>query len=275
MRGERSLVHSLASGAGLVGLVAVSAAATSWLVGVAVSSVVHERTAPWILGRAAGITSYLLLVALVLLGLVLSHPARAQWRRPSPAVRIRTHVSLAVFTLVFTALHVVVLATDRYAGVGWWGALVPMGSTYRPLPVTLGVVALWAGVAAGVTAALAGRISRRVWWPVHKVAIVSLLLVWVHGVLAGIDTPLLLATYIVTGGGVLAVAASRYAASSHRDDAEELGLVRASVVPVAARPVVPTLPLLPVLPEGPGPAGEDGTPATALPTGRTETRSWG
>ena len=59
-------------------------------------------------------------------------------RRPSSAVRIRTHVSLSVFTLVFTVLHIVVLATDKYAGVGWWGAFVPMGSTYRPLPVTLG-----------------------------------------------------------------------------------------------------------------------------------------
>jgi DMSO/TMAO reductase YedYZ heme-binding membrane subunit len=230
---DRSALRSLGTGLGLVLLVTGSAAVTSYCIGVAVSSVVGNRMAPWILGRAAGITSYLLLVALVLLGLALSHPYRARWRRPSAAVRIRAHVSLSVFTLVFTVLHVVVLATDRYAGVGWWGALVPMGSTYRPLPVTLGVVALWAGLAAGVTAALAGRIPRRAWWPVHKVAIVALVLVWLHGVLSGIDTPPLLTMYVVTGGAVVAVAVSRYTSTTARADVEQLAAVRAAEVPVA------------------------------------------
>ena len=98
------------------------------------------------------------------------------------------HVSLAVFTLAFTALHVVVLATDSYAGVGWRGALVPMAATYRPVPVTLGVIGVYAGLLAGLTAALAGRVTARIWWPIHKVAALSLVLVWVHGVLAGSDT---------------------------------------------------------------------------------------
>ena len=222
-----SSIRSLGLGVGLVALITGSAMLTSWLVGTALVSVIGDKMAPWILGRAAGITSYLLLVALVLMGLVLSHPYSSKWRRPSAATRIRTHVSLSVFTLVFTALHIVVLATDKYAGVGWWGAFVPMGATYRPLPVTLGVIALYAGLAAGITAALAGRISARVWWPIHKVAIVSLVLVWLHGVLAGADTAPLLALYVVTGGIVIAVALSRYLTESHRDEVEELAQVQA------------------------------------------------
>ena len=213
---------------GLVVLVTVSAVVTSYLVGVAVQAIAGDRMAPWILGRAAGITSYLLVVALVIMGLLLSHPARAAWRRPSAAVRIRAHVSLSVFALVFTVLHVVVLATDKYAGVGWRGALVPMASTYRPLPVTLGVIGLYAGVAAGLTAALAGRVSRRVWWPIHKLAIASLALIWVHGILSGIDTPVLLAMYVVTGGVVVAFAVSRYLTSRPRDAVDELADVRAA-----------------------------------------------
>jgi DMSO/TMAO reductase YedYZ heme-binding membrane subunit len=209
-------------------LVAASAALTSWLVGMGVQAIAGDRMGPWILGRAAGITSYLLTVALVLMGLLLSHPARARMRRPSAAVRIRTHVSLSVFALVFTVLHVVVLATDKYAGVGWWGAFVPMGSTYRPLPVTLGVIGLYAGIAAGVTAALAGRLSKRVWWPIHKVAIVALALVWVHGILAGIDTPVLVAMYVLTGGLVMGVAVSRYITSTPRSEVDELADVRAT-----------------------------------------------
>ena len=231
--GDRSGVKAIASGAGLVLLVTGSAALTSWLVGMGITSVVGDKMAPWILGRAAGITSYLLLVALTLFGLVLSHPSRSRWRRPSAATRIRAHVSLSVFTLVFTVLHIVVLATDTYAGVGWRGAFLPMGATYRPLPVTLGVIALYAGLAAGLTAALAGRISRRSWWPIHKVAIVSLVLVWAHGILAGIDTPLLLAMYVLTGGLVVFVAVSRYTTRTVRAEVKHLADVRASEVPTA------------------------------------------
>ena len=213
--------------AGLVVAVTVSAVVTSWLVGTGVQTVAGDRMAPWILGRAAGVSSYLLLVALVLLGLALSHPARVRWALPSSATRIRAHAALAVFTLVFTALHVVVLATDSYAGVGWWGALVPLGSSYRPLPVTLGVLGLYAGAAAGLTAAFSGRLPRWAWWPVHKVAIASLVLVWLHGVLAGIDTPALLGMYAVTGLGVLALAVSRYTTPSARSRVAELAAVGA------------------------------------------------
>jgi len=214
--------RDVAWGVGLVAAVTLSAVVTSALIGLAVSSVATDRMAPWIIGRAAGITSYLLLLALVILGLLLSHPRRAQWAKPSSATRIRIHVSLSVFTLVFVVLHIVVLATDKYAGVGWWGSFVPMGSSYRPVAVTLGVIGMYAGFAAGLTAALAGRVSHRVWWPIHKVAIIALILVWLHGVLAGIDAPTLFGMYIVTGGAVLLLAISRYVAKSVNDEVAEL-----------------------------------------------------
>lgn len=191
------------AGAGL------SLGVSGYVVGAALERVGGNRMAPWIIGRAAGVAAYLLLVALVALGLVLSHPARARLGGSTPA-RIRAHIALALFTLGFTALHVVVLATDRYAGVGWWGALLPMRSTYRPAGVTLGLIGVWTGVLAGVTAGAAGRLPRRVWWPLHKVAAVSLVLIWAHGVLAGGDTPALLALYLGTGLLVLALGASRY-----------------------------------------------------------------
>ena len=205
-----------------VGIVAACTGVTGLLVGRAAQSVAGDRMAPWILGRASGICAYLLLVALVGMGLLLSHPARSRWRRPSAAVRIRAHVSLAVFTLVFLVLHIVVLATDRYAKVGWWGALLPMASQFRPVAVTLGVVGAYSGLLAGITAALAGRWARRVWWPIHKVAAISLVLVWAHGVMAGADTPTLLWFYLVTAAGILTLAASRYIVRTPGDRVRDL-----------------------------------------------------
>lgn len=179
------------------------------LVGEALNGVRGNQMAPWILGRASGVCAYLLLVALVLVGLVLSHPARARSGGSSPS-RIRLHISLALFTFAFTVLHVVVLATDRWAGVGWAGAAVPFGAVYRPLPVTLGLIGAWTGVLVGVTAALAGRLPRRLWWPLHKIAAGALLLVWLHGVLAGGDTPALLGIYVASGALVVGTALWRY-----------------------------------------------------------------
>ena len=151
----------------------VSAALSGWLVGTTAVAVSGNRNAPWIIGRAAGLSAYLLMVLLVATGHVLSHPGRARLRRPGPATRIRLHVSLAVFTLALTGLHVVVLATDSYAGVGWRGTLVPMGSTYRPVPVSLGVIALYAGLLAGRSipsgpACPASRRRRTSRWPARR-----------------------------------------------------------------------------------------------------------
>ncbi len=209
--------------------VAASAAVSAYLVGKAFDSVAGDRQEPWILGRAAGVTTYVLLVALVAMGLVLSHPWRNRVARPSTATRIRVHVSLAVFTLAFLVLHVLVLATDSYAGVGLRGALLPMGATYRPVPVTLGVIGAYAGLLAGLTAALAGRVTARVWWPLHKVAALSLVLVWVHAVLAGSDSAPLLALYLVSGGAVALLALSRYAARTPADRFEEMAASRPQV----------------------------------------------
>jgi len=220
-RGGR--LRRLTRAAGVVVLVGLGAGMTGLLVGRVTQSVAGDRNAPWIVGRAAGLSAYVLLVVLVATGLVLSHPARSRLRRPAALTRIRLHVTMAVFTLALTVLHIVVLATDSYAGVGWRGALLPMGATYRPAPVTLGVVGLYAGLLAGLTARFAGhRVAARVWWPLHKVAVVALVLVWGHGVLAGIDTRLLLWLYLGSGAGVLALAIWRYAAHTPEDLADEL-----------------------------------------------------
>jgi len=205
--------------------VAILVAATAVSIGAAgllVVGALSGTMAHWVLGRAAGLTSYVLLLTLVGSGLVLSHPWARHLHRPAPRTRLGLHVALATFTLVFTVLHVVVLATDPWAGVGWPGALLPMASTYRPVPVTLGVLALWAGLVTGLTARLAGSIAARVWWPVHKVAAGVLALVWAHSVLAGSDVAALSGFYVATGCGLVGLAITRYAARTPADRVHEL-----------------------------------------------------
>ena len=201
----------------------VASAASAGLAGwIAIGTLRGTSKMIWVLGRASGLTAYVLLLTLVATGLMLSHPWSRRMRHPTPAARLGLHISLATFTLAFTALHVVVLATDPWAQVGWRGAILPLASTYRPVPVTLGVLAAWAGLVTGLTARLAGTVAARVWWPVHKVAAGVLVLVWAHSVLAGSDTPVLRWFYLATGAAVLGLAVTRYCARTPADLVAEL-----------------------------------------------------
>jgi hypothetical protein len=214
---RRSRALTLGRAAAIVVVGALSTSLCAVIVGRSAQSLAGNRMAPWILGRAAGLTSYLLLVVLVLAGLGLSHPWRTRVRWPVAASRIRIHIILAVLTLSFTALHVVALATDRYAGLGWAGALLPMHASYRPVATTLGLIGAWSGLLAGITAASASRLPLRLWWPIHKVAGIALVFIWLHGALGGSDNTPLLPLYLSTAGLVLITAASRYLARTPVD----------------------------------------------------------
>lgn len=195
-----------------VGKVAAVTAAVGALGGYAaaawIGSAHVSQMLPWILGRGLGIAAYLALTALTAFGLWLRHPWRVRWPHPTPGVQLRVHAALAALTGVLVIGHVVALVLDRYAGVGW-GAVVPGAASYRPFAVALGTAALYGGLLVGGTAALAGRLFGRAWRPVHRIALVVFGMTWMHGLLAGSDTPQLRVMYVVSGFVVLGLWMSR------------------------------------------------------------------
>jgi predicted ferric reductase len=180
---------------------------------------VQSASAPkWILGRSTGLAAYVLLYSLTAMGLLLSHPRRASWNRPSALTRIRIHVSLAIFTLVFLLSHIIVLASDPYAGVGIVGTLLPFTAHYRPFAVSLGILAVWSGLISGISASLAGtKLMVRIWWPLHKVALVAFVLTWFHSVLSGTDTLQLKYFYGVSAFALILLVLWRYLSSNQKD----------------------------------------------------------
>lgn len=167
------------------------------------------RMLPWVLGRGLGIAAYLSLTALTALGLWLRHPLAQRWQWPAPVARLRAHAVLAAATVVLVLGHVVSLVLDSFAGVGVLGAIVPGASGFRPFAVALGTVSLYLALLVGASAALAGRLTGRVWRPIHRAALVVFGLAWAHGLLSGSDTPRLRLMYAVTGGLVALLAVSR------------------------------------------------------------------
>lgn len=163
----------------------------------------------WLTARATGIVALLLLTFEVALGLVLSHPTnKSTWKLSKRLFPWHEH--LWVFTLAFVVVHGVMLAVDRFANVGWLGALVPGMSQYRTVPVAIGTVALYALVVTGLTARVTKLLPSGWWLKLHRLSLVVLAMAWAHGILAGTDTPMLGAVYGATFMTVLLAAFYRY-----------------------------------------------------------------
>jgi len=183
------------------------------MVATVMAATLHSRNFPWITSRALGIAAYASLAALVGLGVWMRHPWRLRLRVGHAESYLRTHAALGAATVALVVGHLVFLASDAYAGVGWRGALVPGLSHYRTTAVALGVVSLYLLVAIGATARFAGATGARSWRAVHRLALPTFFVAWLHGVLSGADTLVLRPLYLATGGVVAVLAMSRLVAS--------------------------------------------------------------
>ena len=163
----------------------------------------------WLAARATGVTSLLLLTGQVVLGLVLSHPTNQSTWKLSKRL-FPWHENLFVFTLSFLAVHIVFLVLDPYAGVGIGGALVPGLSSYRSVPVAVGVVSMYALVITGLTARYPKRLPAGWWLKIHRFSLVILIAAWVHGLQSGTDSQPFLPIYVGIGVVVGLAAAYRY-----------------------------------------------------------------
>jgi sulfoxide reductase heme-binding subunit YedZ len=169
-----------------------------YLLGRVVEPTLATKDFPWVTGRALGIAAFISLTALVAIGLWARHPWRFRARFGHAETRLRAHSVLAAATVALVLGHLASLAADRYAGVGWVGALVPGLSHYRTTAVGLGTGAFALMLVVGATARFAGRWGTGHWLLVHRLASVCFALTWAHGVLAGTDTAALRPVYIAS-----------------------------------------------------------------------------
>ena len=195
-------------------LVAVGAAA-GLLVLAITNAVLPPETArlndvrPWLVARATGVSAYLLLAGQVAIGLVMSHPTNlSTWKVSKRAFPWHEH--LAVFTLAFLVIHVVLLSIDRFADVGVAGAVVPGLSGYRPAAVAVGTIALYSLLVTAVSARWTKLLPRGAWLKVHRLSAVAFVLAWSHAFLAGTDSAALQILYVATGLPILALIAHRW-----------------------------------------------------------------
>lgn len=140
----------------------------------------------WLLARASGLTAYVLLTTTALAGLVLK--ARPFGRAVKAASLTDVHRFLTLLALGALVLHGVALTLDRTVHMSLAALVVPGASSYRPIPVALGVLACELAVLIAVSFSVRRRIGFRNWRRLHWLTYLLFAFATVHGIAAGTDS---------------------------------------------------------------------------------------
>jgi methionine sulfoxide reductase heme-binding subunit len=131
-------------------------------------SALTQSTALWYASRATGIVALMLLSAVVALGIAVNRQGRLPGL-PRFAVT-GLHRSVALTAVVFVAIHVLTAVSDSYVSIRLIAVLIPFTSSYLPLELGFGAVALDLLVAVILTSLVRVRIGRTAWRGVHGLA---------------------------------------------------------------------------------------------------------
>jgi sulfoxide reductase heme-binding subunit YedZ len=139
----------------------------------------------WYFTRTTAVAAYVTLAAAVMLGM-LRGVARGSGERLSWVVD-ELHQVLATAFAALVVLHLISLIYDPYLPFSLTNILLPIGEPYKPLPVDLGVLALYTMVVVLGSTWIRRRIPYRSWRFLHYASFATFVLVTLHGLLAGSD----------------------------------------------------------------------------------------
>lgn len=139
----------------------------------------------WWISRATGMVASMLLVASVVWGVL--YATRALKPIDRPAWLLAIHRWVSALACIGVVIHIAALVGDNYLHFGWKEIFVPMGSGWKPGPVTLGVVAMYLLILVQVTSLTMKRLPRSAWKLIHYTSYAAVWLTSVHGALAGTD----------------------------------------------------------------------------------------
>ncbi len=145
------------------------------------------ETISWNIARAGGFTSYILLTLAVALGLALSMQLQSPSRWPR-MLNSELHNFLTLLSTIFLGIHVLAIWLDPYTNFGLNEILIPFASHYRPVWMALGIVALYLGIAIGISTWLRPRIGYTWWRRLHMLTLGIYAVATLHGIGTGSDS---------------------------------------------------------------------------------------
>jgi len=140
----------------------------------------------WFATRGAGAVSLLMLTASVVFGLVtVTRYQKADiWPR---FFNYEMHRRISLLSVAFLVTHILAAVFDPFTNLGLAAAIVPLASSYRPVPVALGVIAIYLFVALIATSLLRKHVGQKTWRAVHWSSYAMWPLALMHGITAGTD----------------------------------------------------------------------------------------
>jgi predicted ferric reductase len=166
----------------------------------------------WYVSRATGLVALVLFTTTVVLGtLTAGRVKSAAWPRFAVA---ELHRNLSLLSVAFLAVHISTAILDSYVSLHWVDVVVPFVSSYQPLWLGLGTLALDILLAVLITSLLRTRLAPRAWRAVHWLSYLSWPIAVVHGFAMSesdgnrawvltLDCLCVLAVVIATGGRAL------------------------------------------------------------------------
>jgi DMSO/TMAO reductase YedYZ heme-binding membrane subunit len=157
----------------------------------------------WVVLRAAGIGAYVALFLSVAWGL-LGTTSLVTKRVSKPAANT-FHGVVAAAGFALLLVHIAGLLVDRFVPFGIWDVTIPLRSTFRPVAVAAGILAMY-GMALVLASSWARKRVGTTWWRrLHQLSVPVFALALLHGVFAGSDTerPWLYWLYATTGVATL------------------------------------------------------------------------
>lgn len=157
----------------------------------------------WIVLRAAGIGAYVMLFLSVSWGLIATTGALG--KRVSKATATSVHQFMSTAGLLLLGVHIGGLLVDAFMPFGPGDVLIPGRSSFKPVPVAFGIVAMYSMVFVIVLSWLRKQIGTKWWRRSHLLAAPTFILSMIHGVFSGTDSvrPAMWWTYASTGVIVL------------------------------------------------------------------------
>ena len=156
----------------------------------------------WDIARAGGWTAYILLTAAVVVGLLLSTQIQSPKRWPR-LINSELHNFLSLLSTIFLGIHVLAVWIDPYTKFGWRDILIPFVSTYHPFWMAMGIVALYSGIAIGISTLLRPYIGYAWWRKLHVLTLGIFIIAMLHGIGTGSDTQTWWAFSLYAFSGVL------------------------------------------------------------------------
>ncbi|MGB8645570.1 MAG: ferric reductase-like transmembrane domain-containing protein [Anaerolineae bacterium] len=231
------------------GALAAAVVLPTWMPGLMQSLLGDQPKAYWYMARASGFVAFIMIWLSVALGLIITNRMARLWNN-GPTV-MDLHQFTTWLSIAMALFHALILLGDRYIQSTVVQVLTPFGyANYKPEWVGIGQIAFYLTIVVAVSFYFRKQLGYKAWRKLHYVSFLVYVLIVLHGILAGTDTPSLMWVYIASG-------AATYFLTMYR-------IIQTIKVPTPARHAAAPAgaAAAPARPTSPAQA----TPATARPT---------